>query len=132
MELVSIIVPIYNTEEYIDKCVESIINQTYKEIEIILIDDGSTDNSPILCDKWEEKDKRIHVIHLKNGGVSRARNIGLKNANGKYISFIDSDDYVESNFIEVMIEEFMKEKADIVISKFCKVYEDCTIMKQEG
>ena len=86
-DIISIIVPIYNTRRYIDKCVESIVNQTYKNIEIILVDDGSTDGSDKKCDEWKEKDKRIKVIHKENEGASSARNVGIENAKGKYIAF---------------------------------------------
>ena len=98
--LVSIIVPVYNVEKYLKKCVDSIINQTYKKIEIILIDDGSTDNSSIICDYYSKIDSRINVVHKKNGGLSDARNRGLDIANGEYICFIDSDDYVNLSFVE--------------------------------
>ena len=94
-ELISIIVPVYKVEKYIDRCVESIINQTYKNIEIILVDDGSPDNCPKICDEWAKKDKRIRVIHKENRGVSSARNVGIDVAKGKYIGFVDSDDYIE-------------------------------------
>ena len=92
-ELISVVLPIYNVDKYLTKCIETVINQTYKDIEIILVDDGSTDNSSTICDTFKEKDNRIKVIHKKNGGLSDARNIGLKNAHGRYICFIDSDDY---------------------------------------
>lgn len=101
-ELVSIIVPIYNVEKYLNECVESIVAQTYKNIEIILVDDGSTDSCGLLCDQWREKDLRIKVIHKKNGGLSDARNAGIEQAAGKYISFIDSDDIIDSRMIEIL------------------------------
>ena len=99
-DLVSIIVPVYNAEAYLDKCIDSIVKQTYKNIEIIIIDDGSRDSSPQICDNWAERDKRIKVIHKQNGGVSSARNIGIKHANGEYICFVDSDDSVVENYFE--------------------------------
>ncbi len=99
-DLISVIVPVYNVEEYLDRCVESIVNQTYKNLEIILVNDGSTDNSGEKCDEWLKKDNRIKVIHKQNGGVSSARNVGLEDAKGKYITFIDSDDYVLENYVE--------------------------------
>lgn len=98
-DLVSIIVPVYNVEKYLKKCLDSIINQTYKNIEILLVDDGSTDNSGIICDEYAKKDPRITVIHKENAGLSEARNTGLDYARGKYISFIDSDDYIEEGMI---------------------------------
>lgn len=93
--LISVIVPIYKVEKYLQKCVQSIINQTYKNLEIILVDDGSPDNCGIICDKLAERDDRIRVIHKKNGGLSSARNAGIEIANGEYIGFVDSDDYIE-------------------------------------
>ena len=102
--LISVIVPIYKVEYYMDECIESILAQTYSNLEIILVDDGSPDSCPQKCDEWAEKEKRIQVIHKKNGGLSSARNAGLKIARGKYISFIDSDDLIE----EHMYEELMK------------------------
>jgi len=92
VELISVIVPIYKVEEYLDRCVRSIAEQTYTNLEIILVDDGSPDGCPAMCDRWAEKDSRIKVIHKENGGLSDARNAGLRIAMGEYISFIDSDD----------------------------------------
>ena len=96
---VSIIVPIYNVEKYLKKCVNSIINQTYKSLEIILVDDGSPDRSGALCDRLAEKDSRIRVIHKANGGVSTARNAGIEAATGEYICFVDSDDWLPENAV---------------------------------
>lgn len=101
-ELISCIVPVYNVEEYLNQCIESIVTQTYKNIEIILIDDGSTDASPEICDNWKRKDERIIVIHKKNEGVSVARNIGLGYKKGEWVVFIDSDDYLHSQYIEFL------------------------------
>lgn len=97
----SIIVPVYNVEDYLPRCVDSILNQQYPDFELILVDDGSTDNSSIICDKYANKDNRIRVIHKENGGVSTARNIGIENASGEYITFCDSDDYYKDNLLEV-------------------------------
>ena len=99
-DLVSIIVPVYNTEKYLSKCLDSIVNQTYKNLEIILINDGSTDNSKAICEDFAKKDKRIQVINKENSGVSVSRNKGLSLAKGNYIAFIDADDYAELNYIE--------------------------------
>ena len=96
-DLVSIIVPIYGVEEYLNKCINSIINQTYKNLEIILVDDGSPDKCPEICDAFEKKDDRIKVIHKKNGGLSDARNAGLDIAHGDYFVFVDSDDWIEKH-----------------------------------
>ena len=98
--LVSIIVPIYKVEPYLDRCVQSIVNQTYKNLEIILVDDGSPDNCPAMCDAWAEKDSRIRVIHKENGGVSSARNAGLDMATGDYITFVDADDSLDCGALE--------------------------------
>lgn len=103
-DLISVIVPVYKVEEYLDKCVESIVNQTYENIEILLVDDGSPDNCPKMCDSWAEKDRRIKVIHIENGGVSNARNTGIKNMTGKYFVCVDSDDYVTDDYIEVLMK----------------------------
>ena len=97
--MISVIVPIYNSEKYIKKCIESILSQTYNNFEIILIDDGSTDNSPTICDEYAKQDNRIKVVHKKNGGVSSSRNCGIKLAKGKYLTFIDSDDYFDNYFL---------------------------------
>ena len=100
--MISIIVPVYNVQDYLDRCVKSIVGQTYTDTEIILVDDGSTDNSGNMCDKWAERDQRIKVIHKENGGLSSARNAGIDKANGDYISFIDSDDYIEDSMMQTL------------------------------
>ena len=102
MILVSIIVPVYNVEKYLERCIDSLVNQTLKDIEIILVDDGSTDDSGNICDKYAKKDKRIKVIHKENGGLSDARNIGLSIANGRYLQFVDSDDFIHKQMIEIL------------------------------
>lgn len=99
--LISVIVPIYNVEKYLARCVDSIVNQTYKNLEIILVDDGSPDRCPQMCDDYAEKDRRIKVVHKNNGGLSDARNAGMAVATGEYISFIDGDDYVSDDFLNV-------------------------------
>lgn len=110
----SVVVPVYNVELYLDQCIESIINQTYNNLEIILVDDGSLDNCPILCDEWKKKDSRIKVIHKKNAGLGMARNTGIENATGDYICFIDSDDFIEKNTFEKCIEKLQKFKYDVI------------------
>ena len=122
--LISVIVPIYNVEEYLNRCVESIVNQTYQNLEIILVNDGSPDNCPQMCDDWAKKDSRIKVIHKINGGLSNARNAGMKIAEGKYISFIDSDDYVALDFFETLLAVMENENSDVVGCGVVKFYED--------
>lgn len=102
--LVSVILPIYNVEKYLDRCITSIVNQTYKNLEIILVDDGAKDSSPEICDKWNQKDDRIRVIHKVNAGLGMARNTGLDVAQGKYVAFVDSDDFVEEKAIEKLVD----------------------------
>lgn len=112
--LVSIIIPVYNVEKYLNRCMESVVSQTLKEIEIILVDDGSPDNSSLLCDKWARKDNRIKVVHKRNEGLGLARNTGIQHATGKYIAFIDSDDYVELDMYEKLYTKATASNADIV------------------
>lgn len=111
--LISIIVPIFNVEEYLNRCVESIVNQTYQKLEIILVDDGSPDNCPHMCEDWVSKDNRIKVIHKENGGLSDARNAGMKIATGEYIAFVDSDDLVSYTFIEELLNAILTTKSDL-------------------
>ncbi len=117
MEKVSIIVPCYNTEKYIEACLDSIAKQDYTNIEVLLVDDGSKDNTGSICTEFCKKDDRFKYIYQENGGVSSARNKGLANCSGKYITFIDSDDYVYSNFISRMMKEFENNNVDIVMSR---------------
>lgn len=111
---ISVIVPIYKVEDYLHRCVDSIINQTYTNLEIILVDDGSPDNCPIICDEYAKKDSRIKVIHKKNGGLSDARNAGLEIATGEYIGFVDSDDWIHKDMYSILYNEIKKEFCDIV------------------
>ncbi len=122
VKLISVIVPIYNVESYLEKCINSIVNQTYTNLEIILIDDGSTDNSGIICDKYKKQDKRIIVIHQNNKGLSSARNKGLDIAKGELITFVDGDDYIELTMIEELNNNMNKYNSDIAMCDFnyCK------------
>lgn len=117
-DLISIIIPVYNVEKYLDRCMDSIINQTHKNLEIILVDDGSTDSSGIICDKYLQKDKRIKVIHKENGGLSSARNAGLKKATGDYIGFVDSDDWVSQDFYSYLYNLIIKYNAGIAMCDY--------------
>lgn len=119
--LISIIVPVYNVEKYIDKCINSLINQSYCNIEIILIDDGSTDSSYEKCINFSDKDNRIKLYHKENEGVSSARNLGLKYASGNYISFVDSDDFIEKNMYEAMYNIIIEKNADVAICNYNKI-----------
>ena len=123
-ELVSVIVPVYKVEPYLDRCVASILAQTYPNLEVILVDDGSPDNCPALCDAWAQRDARIRVIHEKNGGLSDARNVGLDAASGAYISFVDSDDYIAENFIETLYDLLHEYHTDISAVHWKLVYAD--------
>lgn len=115
-ELISVIIPVYNVEHYLERCLNSVVNQTYKKLEIILVDDGSTDSSGCLCDEWEKKDDRIVVLHQDNAGASVARNKGLQYAKGAYLTFIDSDDWVEVDMLEYFLKQIVFQDADMVIS----------------
>lgn len=113
--LVSVIVPVYKTEKYLNRCLESIVNQTYKNLEIILIDDDSPDNCPQMCDEWAQKDNRIKVLHIENNGVANARNQGLSNATGDYIGFVDSDDFAEPDMFEILLSNILENDSDISV-----------------
>ena len=113
MDLISVIVPIHKVEEYLDRCVRSIAEQTYSDLEIILVDDGSPDGCPAICDAWAEKDARIKVIHKENGGLSDARNAGMAIATGEYVAFIDSDDSIEPDFIQKLYDAITEYNADV-------------------
>lgn len=119
--LVSIVLPIYNVEKYLDRCVESIINQTYKNLEIILVDDGALDDCPKKCEEWAKKDSRIKVIHKANAGLGYARNTGIENASGEYICFFDSDDYVDSNTVEKAYSIARSNDSDMILFGHCDV-----------
>lgn len=118
--LISIVIPVYNVRQYIDRCIQSVLAQNYKNLEILLIDDGSTDGSGLACDIYAESDSRIRVIHKENGGLSDARNVGIQTARGDYIAFIDADDYVHKAFIDTMIKYQRQNQADIVICRYVK------------
>ncbi len=120
MELISVIIPVYNQEKYLNKCIDSLLTGTYKNIECIIVDDGSTDNSPELCDEYK-KDDRVVVIHKKNGGLSSARKAGFDVSRGQYITFIDSDDYVDKDYVEKLYNALKDNDADICV---CGHYRD--------
>lgn len=122
---VSIIIPVYNTEKYLEECIESVITQTYKDLEIILVDDGATDSSPEICEYYAKKDSRIQVIHKENGGLSDARNTGIRNCNGDYVMFLDSDDYWDDEqLLKKLIEQLQKRPVDVLNFRYKKYMED--------
>ena len=120
----TIIIPVYNVERYLNECVESVINQTFKDIEVILVDDGSSDSSGNICDSYKSADSRIKVIHKKNGGLSSARNAGIKVACGKYIIFLDSDDYWSCNTMLMELSEYAKNREYLIIWSYVRANED--------
>ena len=113
-DLISIVIPVYNVEKYLDKCVNSLISQTYKNIEIILVDDGSKDSSLSICQEWTKKDKRIQVFHQDNSGMSVARNLGVSKSTGSLIFFVDSDDCISEKTLEIMYGSYVENHADSV------------------
>lgn len=119
MDLVSVIIPIYNSEKYLHQCLKSVQEQSYKNLEIILIDDGSTDHSPFICDQYCKKDSRFQVQHIKNQGVSNARNHGIERAMGKYIMFIDSDDWIPDHYVDSLVSGMKDDAIDLVL---CPIY----------
>ena len=130
--MVSVVVPIYGVERYLRKCVDSLLQQTYKNIEIILVDDGSPDACPEICDELKNVDNRIVVIHKKNGGLSDARNAGIQIANGTYITFIDSDDYVGIHYIETLVKAIEDCNASVSICDYINVYDDMGIEREKS
>ena len=124
--LISVIVPVYNVEAYLDRCVQSIADQTYRNLEIILVDDGSPDNCGAMCDAWAEKDSRIRVIHKENGGLSDARNAGMAAASGEYLGFVDSDDYIAPEMYQLLYTHICENACDISACGVELVYEDGT------
>ena len=124
--LISVIVPVYKVEAYLDRCVQSIIDQTYADLEIILVDDGSPDNCPAMCDAWAERDGRIRVIHKENGGLSDARNAGMAAATGEYIAFVDSDDWIAPEMFERLVKALQIDGSDIAACTVEMVWEDNT------
>lgn len=130
---ISIIIPVYNVEKYIERCIDSVLNQTLKDIEIILVDDGSPDNSGIICDNYAKKDNRIKVIHKKNAGLGYARNSGIEIAKGEFVGFVDSDDYVETTMFEKLYNKAFQENADTCLCNIKNIsgtYRDEEVIKE--
>lgn len=131
MATISIIIPVYNVEKYLNRCVVSVLAQTYSDFEVILVDDGSPDNSGVMCDSFAEKDKRIKVIHRENGGLSAARNSGLAVADGEYVYFLDSDDFIHPQCLEIHLKSLLETDSDISIAKFEKFDVETDISLQD-
>ena len=134
MAKVSVIVPVYNVEKYLKQCLDSIVDQTLEDLEIVLVDDGSVDSSGTICDEYAKKDSRIEVIHKANGGLSDARNVGISKAKGRYIGFVDSDDYIKEDMYEILLNLIKKYDADVSI---CNLYDvidgnECIRNKENG
>lgn len=124
--LISVVVPIYNVEKYLPRCIDSLVHQSYTNLEIILVDDGSPDNCPTICDDYADRDSRIQVIHKINGGLSDARNVGFEHSTGKYVAFIDSDDYVHPQMLEILYRLLLEEHSEIAICNFQPFTETAT------
>lgn len=132
--LISVIIPIYNVECYLKTCIDSIVNQTYSNLEIILVDDGSPDKCPEICDEYAKKDNRVKVIHQENGGLAHARNVGIANSNGEYLTFVDSDDYVSDDYVESLYKGLIESDADISVASLIVFKESslsCVTHKRE-
>ena len=134
MNGISVIVPVYESEKYLDRCVQSILNQTYQDFELILVDDGSPDNSPLLCDKWAENDSRVYVIHKENGGASSARNAGLKIAKGRWIAFADSDDWLDMTALKTLYDLANQYNVPMAIGgmRVVQKYTDASIVMKQN
>lgn len=128
---VSIIIPVYNVKDYLEKCIESVVQQSYKNLEIIIVDDGSTDGSQFICDEFLKKDERIKVIHKMNGGLSDARNVGYSESTGKYIFFLDSDDWLVLNAIEILYNTLRMCEADIAVANYYYQYDSKSVKANE-
>ena len=126
---ISVVVPVYKVEPYLRKCLDSIVNQTYRDLEIILIDDGSPDNCGRICDEYAERDARIRVVHQENSGLSAARNAGLKLVSGSYIGFVDSDDWIEPDMYSYLLGNALEYQADIAVCSRTEQHMDRTVFR---
>lgn len=131
-DLVSIIIPVFNSKKYLNRCIESIINQDYKDIEIILVNDGSTDESPKICDSYAKNDLRIRVIHTENSGPGAARNRGIEASRGDFVFFIDADDYIQDNALNLLVEDYRQHGADLTVCNFNKISADTLAAQNNG
>ena len=131
MNKVSIIIPVYNTKKYLEQCVFSIVEQTYQNIEILLVDDGSTDGTSDLCDEIAKKDSRVRVIHKTNGGAATARNLGIDEATGEYVMFVDSDDWLDTDAVENLVEHADKNNTDVIRFSYVREFEGKQLVKKK-
>ena len=129
-DLISVIIPVYKVEKWLNQCVSSVANQTYKNLEIILVDDGSPDECPRMCDEWKKKDSRVYVLHKRNGGLSDARNAGLEVCTGNWIMFVDGDDFVNQDMIRIALGVAKKNHSDLVAFDYMQVAEDCNTVSE--
>ena len=130
--MISVVIPVFKVEKYLEKCVDSVLAQSYSDLEIILVDDGSPDCCPQICDLYKNKDKRIKVIHKENGGLSSARNIGIEHATGEWIAFIDSDDYIDRDMFQGMLSAAIESKADLVLCNYYYIKENSEIIPKQS
>ena len=128
--MISVVIPIYNVAQYLSQCVDSVLSQSYQDLEIILVDDGSTDECPKICDDYQQKDARIRVIHKENGGLSDARNAGMKKATGEWTLFVDSDDWIDQEAIAKLYQFAIENRCDIVQGNVYYVYADHLLYRQ--
>lgn len=119
--MVSVIVPVYNAEKFLNKCIGSVLGQTYKKIELLLVDDGSKDDSKKICERYISKDSRVKIIFQENGGPAAARNTGIKHAKGELVFFLDADDFIEKNTLEILLAKYNRSHPDLVMSNFSKL-----------
>ena len=131
-DLITVMIPAYNAQKYIGRCIESLLKQTYKEIEILIVNDGSKDNTKSICEDYSQKDSRVRLVNQENGGEGAARNTGLKEAKGKYLSFVDADDYVKEDFIERLYTNLVKNNAGLAICGFTELREDTVLNETSG
>ena len=131
-DLITVMIPAYNAQKYIGRCIESLLKQTYKEIEILIVNDGSKDNTKSICEDYSQKDSRVRLVNQENGGEGAARNTGLKEAKGKYLSFVDADDYVKEDFIERLYTNLVNNNAGLAICGFTELREDTVLNETSG
>lgn len=131
-EVISVAVAVYNSDAFLERAIESILNQTYRNLEVILVDDGSTDGCPEICDRYAAQDSRVRVIHKKNGGLFSSRNVGIEQASGTYLAFVDGDDWLEPDMYEKMLSCLKEQEADLAVCQYRRIYRDGTVDRSTG